>query len=94
MIAKSHWRKGYGLKTFYTFTEYAFITLDIMRVRIETDLANEPWRRLMHAVGLTEFEEQKRVTYGEKSMGYSWLVDAATWQVIREDMQKRGKWPL
>ncbi|KAI0422521.1 acetyltransferase [Xylaria grammica] len=93
-IAKSHWRKGYGLEALCALTEYAFAELGIARVRIETNLSNEPWRRLMHAVGLAQFESQQKVTFGEKPMGYTWHFDAANWQAVKEDMQRRDKWPL
>ncbi|TGJ87318.1 hypothetical protein E0Z10_g1452 [Xylaria hypoxylon] len=93
-IAKSQWRKGYGLEALCALTEYAFAELRMARVRIETDFANEPWRRLMHVVGLARFENQQNVTFGEKPMGYTWHVDVANWQVVKEDMQRKGKWPL
>ena len=48
----------------------------------------------MHTIRLGQFERQQKVTYGEMSIGYTWHFDAATWQAIKEDMQKRGKWPL
>ena len=94
MIAKSQWRKGYGLEAFCAFTEFAFVALGISWIRTETELTNEPWRRLMHTIRLGQFERQQKVTYGEMSIGYTWHFDAAIWQAIKEDMQKRGKWPL
>ncbi|KAI0452614.1 acetyltransferase [Xylaria acuta] len=94
MIAKSHWRKGYGTEALSALTEYAFAELGIVRVRIETDLTNEPWRRLMHTLGLAQFEKQQRVTYDDKAVGYTWYFDAADWQVIKEDMKGKGKWSL
>ncbi|KAJ3577136.1 hypothetical protein NPX13_g3431 [Xylaria arbuscula] len=94
MIARSHWRKGYGLEAFCAFTEFAFASLGISRVRIETEITNEPWRRLMDNIGLGQFEEQQTVTYGEKSIGYAWHFEEAAWQSVKEDMQRRGKWPL
>lgn len=94
MIAKSHWRKGYGMEALCALTQYAFAELGIARVIIETDLANEPWRSLMHAMGLAQFEKQQQVTYGERVVGYTWHFDAANWQSITKDMQKRGRWPL
>ncbi|KAI0535878.1 acetyltransferase [Xylaria digitata] len=93
-IARSHWRKGYGLEAMCAFTEYAFAELRVARVRIETELSNEPWRRLMHAAGFAQLEKQQKVTFGEELIGYTWHFDAADWQAVRETMQRKGKWPL
>lgn len=77
MVAKSSWRKGYGIEALCALTQYAFAELGIARVIIETDLANEPWRSLMHAMGLAQFENKQRVTYGEQAVEYTWRFDAA-----------------
>jgi RimJ/RimL family protein N-acetyltransferase len=94
MIAKSHWRRGYGLEVVCALAEYAFVELRIAQIKIETELANEPWRSLMHSMGLAGFETQQCVSYDEHTVGYVWQFDAANWQALKEGLQKKGKWPL
>jgi RimJ/RimL family protein N-acetyltransferase len=94
MIAKSRWRKGFGLEAFCALTEYAFVNLGITQVRIQTDLANEPWRSLMSALELSRLERQQRLSYDEDTVGYAWHLEATDWQVVKEGLQKNGRWLL
>lgn len=89
-----HWGKGYGRETLCAKVEYAVEELGCRVVRVETADDNKPWRALMASLGLAEIETKGPVSYDENVIGWVYRIDAQQWRAVREDLKKRGKWPL
>ncbi|KAI8243917.1 hypothetical protein K4K57_012762 [Colletotrichum sp. SAR 10_99] len=89
-----HWGKGYGRETLCAKVEYAVEELGCRVVRVETADDNKPWRALMASLGLAEIETKGPVSYDENVIGWVYRIDSQQWRAVREDLKKRGKWPL
>ncbi|KAL0939147.1 gcn5-related n-acetyltransferase [Colletotrichum truncatum] len=89
-----YWGKGYGRETLCAKVDYAVEALGCSVVRVETADDNQPWRALMASLGLAPLETKGPVSYDEKIIGWVYRIDAETWRATRDDLKKRGKWPL
>jgi len=94
IIDHKHWRKGYGLELVSVLFEYARIELHINLFRAETGDDNEPWRSLMRAAGLAEFEGRNKASYDASQDVWVWKFDAGHWEQAKQKMQANGKWAL
>ncbi|EFX04305.1 gcn5-related n-acetyltransferase [Grosmannia clavigera kw1407] len=94
MLDHKHWRKGFGLETLSAMVEYAQTELGCGLFRIETDLANEPWRALMRAAGLGACESMHKATYDKDLDVWVWKFDTTHWAQAKETIKAAGKWPL
>ncbi|VUC26089.1 unnamed protein product [Clonostachys rosea] len=99
-IDYKHWRKGYGVEAFCGLVEYARRELDCNLIRVQTNLENEPWIKLMDKVGLSEFKKPDKVIFenkngekGEKDV-WNWRFDAEDWAKARRVMVEAAKWPI
>ncbi|GKT83132.1 acetyltransferase [Colletotrichum tofieldiae] len=88
------WGKGYGREVLCGQVEFAIEDIGCSIVRIETDLDNEPWRAVMASVGLGRLEAKQPVTHGGRDIGWVYKIDPETWSEVRDDLKRRGKWPL
>lgn len=83
-------------------TEYAFGTLGCGAVHLDTPPDNAAFRAVMRDMGLPERpgsgekkeedEEHAVFVFAWKSINYNF--DEAVWDAVRQDLKRRGKWPL
>lgn len=93
-IDHKHWRKGYGLEVLEALIEYARTNLGCELFRTETGDDNQPWRSLMAAVGLGEFESREKASYDANQEVWLWKFDAGHWEKSKTKLQAEGKWFL
>ncbi|KAK1705320.1 hypothetical protein CaCOL14_011704 [Colletotrichum acutatum] len=92
-IDHRHWRKGYGLEILEALIEYARIELCCEVFRIETGNDNQPWRSLMRAAGLGQFESRHKASYDANQEVWAWKFDAGHWEESSKTKLKGdGKW--
>ncbi|KAI1847491.1 hypothetical protein JX265_000741 [Neoarthrinium moseri] len=89
-----HRRKGYSSEVICMASEFAFNSLGCQVVRMETGIANEPWRSLMRSMGFGAIEEKGAVSYAERPIGWLYKVDKITWQQTERNLKANEKWPL
>lgn len=94
MLEHNQWRKGCGLEALSAMIEYAQVELGCGLFRVETDLANEPFRSLMRAAALGSYKSRHRATYDEDLDVWVWKFGAADWAEARETTKATGKWLL
>ncbi|KAI9329002.1 acyl-CoA N-acyltransferase [Zopfochytrium polystomum] len=95
-------RLGYAKETLCAVVEYAFGVLRCAWVHLDTAKNNEPFRAVMRSMGVPEVEGSEEDPLAPVENAAFWLArkswnfdfDAATWGGIREDMMRKGKWPL
>ncbi|KAH6647730.1 gcn5-related n-acetyltransferase [Truncatella angustata] len=87
-------RKGYSTEVVSACLELAFNAIGCEVVRLETGLANEPWRGLMYAFGFGDLEEKGVLSYGDHPIGWIYNVKRDAWKKTRETLKAQGKWPL
>ncbi|KAK9773879.1 putative Gcn5-related n-acetyltransferase [Seiridium cardinale] len=87
-------RRGYSTETICASIEFASETLGCQVVRLETGLANEPWRGLMRYIGFGELEQKDKVSYGNHPIGWLYRVDREAWQKAKANLKANGRWPL
>lgn len=79
-------------------TEFGFDTLGCGYMHMDTSADNEGFRALMRDIGIPKkdgdgVEDEDAVfKYAWKSVNYDW--DRPMWQYVKEDLKRRGKWPL
>jgi len=95
MVDHKLWHQGYGREALCASIECAFREFGCDEVRVETATANEPCRALMRSVGLGGTEKHQRLSYGpDENIGWRWVCGSAAWNVAKEGMMSKGKWPL
>ncbi|GJC84342.1 hypothetical protein ColLi_07180 [Colletotrichum liriopes] len=87
-------RKGYALELVCALVEYARVELDCELFRAETGNDNKPWRALMQAVGLADFEGRHKASYDADQDVWVWKFDSGHWGQAKAKMQAEGKWLL
>lgn len=92
-------RKGYAREAICALAEYGFETLGCAYAHMDTAKDNEPLRGLMRDLGIKEVEgdggqveDDAAFLYAAKS--YNYEFDRAAWEEIKQDMKRRGRWPL
>ncbi|KAF6796933.1 acetyltransferase [Colletotrichum sojae] len=93
-IDHRHWRKGYGLEILEALVEYARVNLGCELFRTETGDDNQPWRSLMAAAGLGQFESREKASYDANQEVWLWKFDAGHWEKSKAKLQGDGKWLL
>ncbi|KAF6820637.1 acetyltransferase [Colletotrichum musicola] len=91
-IDHRHWRKGYGLEIFEALIEYARVNLGCEQFRTETGDDNQPWRSLMAAAGLGQFETREKASYDVNQEVWLWRFDVGHWEKSKTKLQGDGKW--
>lgn len=78
--------------------EYAFSTLKCGYVHLDTQHDNTALRTVMSDMGIPEKEGSGEehadavFAFAWKSLNYDF--DENMWEVVRQDLKRRGKWPL
>jgi RimJ/RimL family protein N-acetyltransferase len=93
-IDHRHWRKGYGLEILEALVEHARTDLGCELFRTETGDDNQPWRSLMRAAGLGQFESRQKASYDANQEVWVWKFDAGHWEQSKKKLQADGKWLL
>lgn len=81
-------------------TEYAFGTLGCGAVHLDTPPDNAAFRAVMRDMGLPERPGSgKEEDAGAPVFAFAWKsinydFDEAVWEAVRQDLKRRGKWPL
>ncbi|GKT41516.1 uncharacterized protein ColSpa_01697 [Colletotrichum spaethianum] len=94
IIDYRYWRKGYGMELVSALVEYAWIEFGCELFRTETGNDNDPWRALMRAMGLADFEGRHKASYDANQDVWVWKFDAGHWKQAKEKMKAEGKWAL
>ncbi|WYZ46651.1 hypothetical protein EsH8_IX_000876 [Colletotrichum jinshuiense] len=94
VLDHKYWRKGYGLELVSVLVEFARLELGCELFRAETGNDNEPWRALMRAAGLAEFEGKHKASYDANQDVWVWMFDSGHWEQAKTKMQAEGKWLL
>jgi RimJ/RimL family protein N-acetyltransferase len=87
-------RRGYSSEAVCAAAEFAYAELGCQVVRMETGLANEPWRGLMRSLGLAALEEKGQASYPGKPIAWLYKVHRAAWEAAKVELKEKGKWPL
>lgn len=78
--------------------EYAFSTLQCGYVHLDTQHDNTAFRAVMSDMGIPEKEGSGEdhpdavFAFASKSLNYDF--DDKMWEGIRQDLKRRGNWPL
>ncbi|KAK1979235.1 acetyltransferase [Colletotrichum cereale] len=94
IIDHEHRRKGYGMELISALVEHARVELGCELFRAETGTVNEPWRALMRAAGLAEFEGRHKASYDASQDVWVWKFDAGHWDQAKRKLQAEGGWLL
>lgn len=93
-LEHTHWRKGLGSEAYCALMEYAIADLGVQFFRCETGKTNEAWKGTVRNLGLGKYEEFGPTSYDKNIEGFRWIYSAEDWAVAKEELKKRGRWPL
>lgn len=93
LIDHRYWRKGYGLEVLVALIEHAIKEIGCELFLFETGIENEPWRGLMHSAGLGRFETRSQSSDGDGEE-WHWRFDLQGWHDAKQELVKKGKWPV
>lgn len=98
-IDHQHQRRGYAKEAVCAVVEYGFQTLDCSYAHLDTQKSNEPMKALMSGLGIEgvegdHSEPSEDVAFGFASKSVNYEVDKAKWNSVREELSKKGTWPL
>lgn len=98
-IDHRHQRRGYAKEAVCAVVEYGFEQLGCAYAHLDTQTSNEPMKALMDGLGIKGIEgdgsepgEDSAFGFASKAINYN--VDRATWNGIREELGRKGTWPL
>lgn len=98
-IDHQHQRQGYAREAVCAVVEYGFENLGCAYAHLDTQKSNEPMKALMSGLGIKgvegdDSEPLEDTAFGFASKAVNYNVDRATWNSVREELEKKGTWPL
>lgn len=98
-IDHQHQRKGYAREAVCAVVDYGFENLGCAYAHLDTQQSNEPMKALLDNLGMKGIEGDGSEPLEDAAFGFAskWInydVDRATWEGLREDLKKKGAWPL
>lgn len=92
-------RKGYAREAVCAVVEYGFEHLGCAYAHLDTQQSNEPMKALLAGLGVkgnegdgSEALPDAAFSFASKSINYD--VDKTDWASLREELKKKGAWPL
>jgi RimJ/RimL family protein N-acetyltransferase len=87
-------RKGYALETLEAVIEYGFKEVGAKKITADTNVENEPWRKLVDVMGIpvAEMKKDGRPNGEGGSVQYRFLEK--DWEVAKIKLKSGGKWYL
>lgn len=98
-IDHQHQRRGYAREAVCATLEYGFENLGCAYAHLDTQKDNEPMKALMAGLGVKGVEGDgsesvEDAAFGFASKAVNYEFDGATWNSVREELRKKGTWPL
>lgn len=98
-IDHQHQRKGYAKEAVCAVVDYGFENLGCAYAHLDTQKANEPMKALLDNLGMKgvagdDSEPLEDAAFGFASKAINYDVDRATWEGLREELKRKGAWPL
>lgn len=98
-IDHQHQRQGYAREAVCATLEYGFEKLGCAYAHLDTQKDNEPMKALMAGLGINgvggdDSEPVENAAFGFASKAVNYEVDRTTWNSVREELKKKGTWPL
>lgn len=98
-IDHQYQRKGYAKEAVCAVVDYGFENFGCAYAHLDTQSSNEPMKTLLDKLGMkgiagddSEALEDAAFGFASKSINYD--VDRATWEGLREELKRKGSWPL
>lgn len=98
-IDHQHQRKGYAKEAVCAVVEYGFKNLGCAYAHLDTQKSNEPMKALMAGLGVKGIEGDDSEPWPDTAFGFAskainYDVDRTTWEGLREELKRKGTWPL
>jgi RimJ/RimL family protein N-acetyltransferase len=87
-------RKGYALETLEAVIEYGFKDVGAKKITADTNVENEPWRKLMDVMGIPVAEMKKDSRPDGEGGSVQYRFQEEDWQVAKVKLKKVAKWYL
>lgn len=87
-------RKGYALETLEAVIEYGFKEVGAKKITADTNVENEPWRKLMYVMGIPVAGMKKDGRPDGEGGSVQYRFREKDWQVAKVKLKKGTKWYL